>query len=580
MRARHAALGIALALLLSPGRASHAATGPWGGSGTIVPPAHADGLPPKTRAAIEAAEAAARAGRPAKSTLALRPAFAQYAWPLERALNDLVVAVNYTDLDPGPGRLDYMGGTHNYDGHTGHDYTLTDFRDMDRGVRILAAASGTVTYLDDTSPYDRHCTFDWPDGGNWVWIAHGDGTFHEYLHMRRSSMTVKLGDVVQPGQMLGLVGSSGYSTAPHLHFESGDYSGPGGGYAFREPSHGSANPLPSLWNAQEGYAGDEAFHVTGLGVYTDAQVGGSVFNTGYCDVVNSIPQPLALGTNEDHLDMWIQFQSRAGDTAAVVVRKPDGAVYGSFDFVSQEPVQFGWFWAYYFFSPWVGPADHGTWRLQVQRGGTLVADRPFTVAGATTFAPRFWPRGGRSFRIDGTVQRDTLRRLPYGPPVTYSLLGAPSFVSLVQDSIVQVAATSSQPTRSAWFQVVMSDAAARRDTAFYHVVDMSKPLDPLAGAPDARPASGLSLSAGAQPGAGPVPLRYQLPAAGRISLAVFDANGRRVCTLLDEPRPAGSGSLRWDGRDRSGRAAVPGVYFARLTSGSTSVTTRVVRLAP
>lgn len=580
MRARHAALALALALLPSPARAAVAASaGPWGASGVIVPPAHADGLPPRTRAAIEAAETEARMRRPAGPASAMRPAFAQYSWPLERALNDLVVAVNYTDLDPGPGRLDYMGGTHNYDGHTGHDYTLHDFRAMDRGVRILAAAGGTVTYLDDTSPYDRHCSFDWPDGGNWVWIAHGDGTFHEYLHMRRSSMTVKLGDVVQQGQTLGLVGSSGYSTAPHLHFESGDYSGLGAGYVFREPSHGSANPLPSLWNVQEDYAGDAPFHVTGLGVYTDAQVGGSVFNTGYCDVVNSIPQPLTFGASEPHLDMWVQFQSRAGDTATVVVRKPDGAVYGSFDFVAQEPVQFGWFWAYYFFSPYVAPADHGTWRLQLQRRGTLIADRPFEVAAATTFGPRFWPRGGRSFRIDGTVQRDTLRRLPYGPPVTYSLLGAPAFVSLVQDSIVQVAASSSQPTRSAWFQVVMTDAAARRDTAFYHVVDMNKPLDPVASAPEGLPATRLSLSAGRQPGAGPVLLEYRLPVAGRISVTVFDATGRRVRTLLDELRPVGSGSLRWDGTDRSGRAAQPGVYFARLTTPSASVTTRLVRLS-
>ena len=110
-------------------------------------------------------------------------------------------------------------------------------------------------------------------------------------------MTVKAGETVVPGQMLGLVGSSGYSTAPHLRFESGDYSGPGGNYVFRRPSHGSANSLPSLWNVQDGYAGDDPFQVADLGVFTDAQVGGSVFNTSYCDVVNSIPQPLTFGAN-------------------------------------------------------------------------------------------------------------------------------------------------------------------------------------------------------------------------------------------------------------------------------------------
>lgn len=542
------------------------------GRGVIVPPAHDDGLPASIRAALTTAAASARPAIPFQAQ------FARYAWPLGRALGDHVVAVNYTDLDPGPGRLDYMGGTHNYDGHTGHDYTLHSFRDMDRGVPIRAAAPGVVTYLDDTSPYDRHCDFDWPDGGNWVWIAYGDGTYHEYLHMRRSSMTVKAGEAVVQGQMLGLVGSSGYSTAPHLHFESGDYSGPGGNYVFREPSHGSANALPSLWNVQDDYAGDDPFQVADLGVFTDAQVGGSVFNTSYCDVVNSIPQPLTFGASESHLDLWLQFRSRANDTVSVIVRRPDGVVYGSFDWAPSEEVQFGWIWAYWFFSPYVGPADFGTWHYQVVRQGVTIADKPFTVGAATTFGPRFWPRGGRSFRIDGTVQRDTLRRLPYGPPVTYALSGAPSFVSLVQDSIVQIAATSTQTSRSTFFRVVMTDAASRRDTAFYHVVDRSKPLDAPLDAELPAPRA-LALFAGAQPHAGAATLVCESRSGGRFALELFDASGRRVCTLFDGTRTAGRWSVTWDGRDRGGAPAAAGLYFARLTGPEGRATARLVRLA-
>lgn len=564
---------VALLTSLLVGACAHAALAQApAGMGVIVPPAHDDGLPVAVRAALAPGGSIARPATPAQAQ------FARYAWPLGRALGDHVVAVNYTDLDPGPGRLDYMGGTHNYDGHTGHDYTLYSFRDMDRGVPIRAAAPGVVTYLDDTSPYDRHCDFDWPDGGNWVWIAYGDGTYHEYLHMRRSSMTVKAGESVVQGQMLGLVGSSGYSTAPHLHFESGDYSGPGGNYVFREPSHGSANPLPSLWNAQDDYAGDDPFQVADLGVFTDAQVGGSVFNTSYCDVVNSIPQPLTFGANESHLDLWLQFRSRANDTVSVIVRRPDGVVYGAFDWAPSEEVQFGWIWAYWFFSPYVGPADHGTWHYQIVRKGVTLADKPFTVGAATTFGPRFWPRGGRSFRVDGTVQRDTLRRLPYGPPVTYTLSGAPPFVSLVQDSIVQIAATSTQSSRSAFFRVVMTDAAARRDTAFYHLVDRSKPLDAPLEAEPVEPRA-VALSAGAQPHAGAATLVCESRSGGRFTLALFDAGGRRVRVLFDGVRPAGRWSETWDGRDRGGAPAAPGLYFARLTGPEGRVTARLVRLA-
>jgi hypothetical protein len=277
--------------------------------------------------------------------------------------------------------------------------------------------------------------------------------------------------------------------------------------------------------------------------------------------------------------MWVQFQSRAGDTATVVVRKPGGAVYGSFDYVSQDAVQFGWFWAYYFFNPYVPPADYGTWHLQLQRRGVVIADRPFTVAATTTFGPRFWPRAGRSFRINGSAQRDTLRRLPYGPPVTYALLNAPAFVSLVQDSIVQVAASSTQSSRSSFFQVVMTDGAARRDTAFYHVVDMSKPLDPRLDAPEPPAPGRLAIEAGPQPAAGSVNLSFTLPRSGRVSLSLYDATGRRRRTLIDEARDAGAWSVTWDGRDDGGSSVAPGVYFARLSTAGGTANARLVRLA-
>jgi outer membrane protein assembly factor BamB len=60
---------------------------------------------------------------------------------------------------------------------------------------------------------------------------------------------------------------------------------------------------------------------------------------------------------------------------------------------------------------------------------------------------------------------------------------------------------------------------------------------------------------------------FALPAAGPACLAVFDSNGRRVRSLLDGEAPAGSRSLRWDGRDEDGRALPSGVYFLRLAQG-------------
>jgi len=71
---------------------------------------------------------------------------------------------------------------------------------------------------------------------------------------------------------------------------------------------------------------------------------------------------------------------------------------------------------------------------------------------------------------------------------------------------------------------------------------------------------------------GPVPnpfnpaagLGFTLPAPGPVRLAVFDLRGRLVCTLLDEPRPAGPHTIVWDGRNDRGEPAAAGTYLFRL----------------
>ncbi len=62
-------------------------------------------------------------------------------------------------------------------------------------------------------------------------------------------------------------------------------------------------------------------------------------------------------------------------------------------------------------------------------------------------------------------------------------------------------------------------------------------------------------------------LPFVLPASGPVELAIFDAAGRRVRTLVAQTLPAGKQSVAWDGTDAAGRAVASGTYFARLRAG-------------
>ncbi|MBQ5916060.1 MAG: M23 family metallopeptidase, partial [Lachnospiraceae bacterium] len=73
------------------------------------------------------------------------------------------------------------------------------------GNNIVAAAGGTVV----VSTYSY-------SAGNYVMLNHGGGVYTVYMHA--SKLLCKVGDTVKQGQVIAKVGSTGYSTGPHLHF--------------------------------------------------------------------------------------------------------------------------------------------------------------------------------------------------------------------------------------------------------------------------------------------------------------------------------------------------------------------------
>jgi hypothetical protein len=111
------------------------------------------------------------------------------------------------------------------------------------GDPIYAVADGTVVNLYDEAdeqvpgPNAKGITTD-NIGGNMLVVDIGGGAFAFYAHMQRGSLKAKMGDTVKAGQVLGLLGNTGNSTAPHLHFHLMDGKSPlnanGLPYVFRE----------------------------------------------------------------------------------------------------------------------------------------------------------------------------------------------------------------------------------------------------------------------------------------------------------------------------------------------------------
>jgi Peptidase family M23 len=90
---------------------------------------------------------------------------------------------------------------------------------------IHSVAAGKVVQvmdgLPENVPHSQKLAIDltWQNaGGNHVVIDIGFGLYAFYAHMRPGSLTVKEGDVVTAGQIIGHVGNTGSSTEPHLHF--------------------------------------------------------------------------------------------------------------------------------------------------------------------------------------------------------------------------------------------------------------------------------------------------------------------------------------------------------------------------
>ncbi len=124
------------------------------------------------------------------------------------------------------------------------------------------------------------------------------------------------------------------------------------------------------------------------------------------------------------------------------------------------------------------------------------------------------------------------------------------------------------------FKIVARDSAG--NVAHAVSAERLRIVDPLAVGSAPAPPARLAITALApNPARARCAVRFALPRAGHVTLALHDLQGRRLATLLDAERTAGEGAIDWT-LASAGAPLRPGLYFLRLTAGRERAVARLV----
>ena len=311
-----------------------------------------------------------------------------FAAPIEGAPMADVFYGAYMDHDPAAGARDWSCGFKSYDGHGGVDILLRNFRVQDLGVPVIAAAGGTVIGTSDGLP-DRNTTWNVSGYGNHVEISHPGGLTSIYGHLRRGSIAVTQGQQVEEGALLGLVGSSGKSNWPHLHFEVRRNG------AAVDPFAGGCSLRESLWTNQLAY--QDAFMVMDAGL-TDQPVT-------LATLLERPPTLSAFPLNAAGFRLWIQTANQRASTVRYELYAPGGALRETV----QQQVGATFSTRYLVLNVAVSGAlsEAGAWEIRTYQNDQLIWTQPFTLLPAAAA-----DAAGASVQAASTLEVQVLDQAP------------------------------------------------------------------------------------------------------------------------------------------------------------------------
>lgn len=331
----------------------------------------------------------AKKGITAAGVLNAKPnATVKFGWPLRKAATftdpSYYGISNFIDVDPTGGIKDFNCGTRTYDGHKGTDIFTAPFwwKKMDENsVEIVAAADGILVdrqaSIPDTSCANCPAVNPPPGCYNWnaVYLQHADGTLSIYGHMKKNSLTTKqYGDPISKGEFLGIVGSSGNSSGPHLHFEvwSDTFF-----TKLLSPWEGPCNPDGnlSMWESQQPYFNPQIIKVISGTALPEVKscYGGKAEET-------FEKTSFALGQETVYLTSYVRDNYVGGPIYKLWLYKPDGSIKYNW---TLNPFNGSYPWAYFYYT--FPPSDineAGNWkfRLVYNTDTTDVTFQVFDVA--------------------------------------------------------------------------------------------------------------------------------------------------------------------------------------------------------
>ena len=452
-----------------------------------------------------------------------------------------------------------------YDNHWGTDIIIPTFWNMDEMITpILAAADGIVFYTHD-GEFDRNLTLDYSNVANMVALLHDDGTYTGYLHMKKYSVAVAVGESVSMGDTLGFVGSSGISTWPHLHFEVNN-----GNYGLIDPWHGDCNTDPSRWVDQYPYLGEypqDVYDYYSSGVPLPAMTNFLV------NQAVSENAPRSKHNNEGDI-RWSHVFIRNlawGDTLRWLQTRNDGGAEFEWWWVPSEDPNINWpsYLEYYTWSWW--------WIWGIVDNDTSVS--------YGTWTERFYINSTVFDSLTNIVVDGEPNQLPEIAPVVFDVEAGETFYGEIPSSDADGTPwrheVVTDPTwgmfelqggyQRKFAYTSISGAAGYMDSVIIAVYDDLNEMNTgkiyfnniSVGIEDELTPHSFALQPSYPNPFNPVTtIRFSVAATHASHLRVYDISGRLIETLVNEKLNPGEHEIQWHADQYAS-----GVYFVELVSG-------------